>query len=125
MGRGIPVIATNYSGNVDFFHSVGNFVGTCIFPIPYKLIPVTDKTGLFEAGNRWAEPDHNSAVEAMRTVVKNDCKQKYGDMISAHIRSGFGPDSVGRKMKNALAESFERIQKKQLSFIENRRLMAS
>jgi len=33
MGRGIPVIATNYSGNVDFFPSVKNFLGTCIFAV--------------------------------------------------------------------------------------------
>ena len=45
MGHGIPVIATNYSGNVDFFPPLQEFFGSCIFAIPYKLINLSVRAG--------------------------------------------------------------------------------
>jgi glycosyltransferase involved in cell wall biosynthesis len=123
MGNGVPVIATNYSGNVDFFPAVQDYIGKCIFPVPYILIEINETIGGYEAGNHWAEPDHDFAVESMRIVAKNDCKKKHGEKISHQVMQNFGMDAVGRMMKQALVESFDRIQRKQESFLENRRRM--
>ena len=65
MGMGIPVIATGYSGNLDFMP-----------PGSAELIPWSPKTiersrGDYMAGATWAEPDINSAAKAMRQLALN------------------------------------------------------
>jgi len=72
MGMGIPVIATGYSGNLDFMP-----------PGSAELIPWTLKTiersrGDYVAGATWAEPDINSAAEAMRRLAMNS---KYAALL--------------------------------------------
>lgn len=66
------VIATNYSGNLDFMNESNSFL------VPYKLVPVEKNAGPYKKGNHWAEADIASAVRIMRSVVKGK--------NSAHIR---------------------------------------
>lgn len=113
MGKGIPVIATNYSGNVDFFPPVERFLGSCIFAIPFKLVNLTDNFGSYREGNRWAEPDHESAVSAMREVVKNNCKQENGKIISDIVISHFGRNATGEKIRKLLVKSLGMIKEKE------------
>ena len=113
MGHGIPVIATNYSGNVDFFPPLQPFFGSCIFAIPYKLVNLTVKAGVYGEGNRWADPDHESAVRAMREVVKNNCKQESGEKISQLVFSHFGMKAVGDQIRRLLNDSWEKILEKE------------
>jgi glycosyltransferase involved in cell wall biosynthesis len=62
MALGTPVIATDWSGNVDF--SRGGVAG-----IPYRLVPTVDPSGRYaQRGARWAEPDLVAAAEAMRRL---------------------------------------------------------
>jgi len=113
MGHGVPVIATNYSGNVDFFLPLQKFLGSCIFAIPYKLVNLTLSYGPYKEGNRWADPDHMSAVRAMREVVKNNCKKEVGTEISQLVISNFGMKAVGEKIRSLLFESWETIREKE------------
>lgn len=62
MALGTPVIATAWSGNVDF--SRGG-----VIEIPFDLIATVDSSGRYaRRGARWAEPDIGAAAEAMRRV---------------------------------------------------------
>lgn len=55
---GKPVIATAYSGNMDFMDE------TCVALVGYKLIPVSDPQGIYGGdGAVWAEPDVDEAAE--------------------------------------------------------------
>lgn len=57
------VIATAWSGNLDFMDAASAAL------IPAKLIPVRDPQRVYTvAGARWAEPDHDAAVAALRTL---------------------------------------------------------
>jgi glycosyltransferase involved in cell wall biosynthesis len=65
MACGLPTIATAWSGQTEFF---GEAVG---YPVPPKaLVPADAKCPYYE-GFRWAEPDFDALVAAMRRVVEN------------------------------------------------------
>ena len=121
MGAGIPVIATNYGGNVDFFDAAPSYLESCHFPVPYKLVELKEAVGPYEAGNHWAEPEHNYVVDAMRKVVKNNCKERHGRDISKLVYDRFGEAAIGRKMHSLLIEATPRILKKQSEQFERNR----
>ena len=65
MALGRPVIATYYSGNVDFMTPWNSF------PVPYRLVEVAEDRGRYRKGALWAEPDHAAAAELMRAVFED------------------------------------------------------
>jgi len=114
MAVGIPAIATNYSGNVDFFEAMPKLENKCTFPIPYKLVELEDLYGPYTKGNHWAEADHESAVLAMRTAAEYNCKkQALGREMIKEVKNHFGPEAVGKQMKFLLNEALPRIIAKQ------------
>jgi hypothetical protein len=64
MLRGLYVVATGWSGNMDFME------GERVFAVPYTLVPVSRSD--MEFGNipsaRWAEPDIAKAAEILRNI---------------------------------------------------------
>jgi glycosyltransferase involved in cell wall biosynthesis len=59
----IPVVATNYSGNVDFC------TNETYFPVSYTLQPVDERVMHWKAEKaEWADPDIDSAAVQMRHV---------------------------------------------------------
>ncbi len=64
MLRGIPVVATGWSGNMAFMDE------TSAELVGYELVPVDDATGVYERmpGVRWAEPDIGHAAELLRRL---------------------------------------------------------
>ena len=64
MSLGKPVVATYYSGNVDFMSP-----WNC-FPVPYRLVPIQERRGPYAKGQLWAEPDLGAAAALMRKVVR-------------------------------------------------------
>jgi glycosyltransferase involved in cell wall biosynthesis len=65
MTAGKTVIATGWSGNMDFMN-VGNS-----FPVPFDLIPLEENIGPYRKGEYWADPSVAAATELMRFVVDN------------------------------------------------------
>ena len=63
MAMGIPVIATGYSGNLDFMPP-----GSAEL-IPWTLQTIQRSRGDYRAGAAWAEPDRTSAAGAMRRLA--------------------------------------------------------
>jgi glycosyltransferase involved in cell wall biosynthesis/tetratricopeptide (TPR) repeat protein len=63
MAHGVPVIATNYSGNVDFCSE------ETFFPVAYDLIAIDERVAHWKAeGAKWADPNAKAAAEQMRRV---------------------------------------------------------
>jgi glycosyltransferase involved in cell wall biosynthesis len=61
---GKPVIATGWSGNMDFMDAV------CAVPIGYRLVPVNDPRGVYDIpGAVWAEADLDEAVVQLRRLA--------------------------------------------------------
>jgi len=66
MLRGIPVVATGWSGTVDF-HSADNGM-----PVRYALTPAVDPQGEYDLPSlNWADPDVQEASEKLRQL-RND-----------------------------------------------------
>jgi glycosyltransferase involved in cell wall biosynthesis len=60
---GKPVIATNYSGNVDFMTPANSYL------VDYRLVPLTKDYGPYLRGNVWADPDVPQAAAFIRAVA--------------------------------------------------------
>jgi GT2 family glycosyltransferase/glycosyltransferase involved in cell wall biosynthesis len=59
LALGKSVVATGYSGNMDFFdESVG-------YPVDYRLVEITEQAGPYYPGYIWAEPSISSLSEQM------------------------------------------------------------
>ena len=57
---GKPVIATGYSGNLDFMSADNSIL------IPYEKTPLLRDYMVYRKGSFWAEPSIAAAAEAMR-----------------------------------------------------------
>jgi glycosyltransferase involved in cell wall biosynthesis len=62
MAHGVPVVATGWSGNLDFMDDSDS----CL--VPYRLVPVMDASAIY-AGSTWAEPDTDAAAQALRRLA--------------------------------------------------------
>lgn len=61
---GVPVLATGWSGNVDFMAGLPELM------IDYSLVPVRDLYRVYRApGQRWAEPDIEDAVAKLLALA--------------------------------------------------------
>jgi hypothetical protein len=99
---GVPVIATNWSGNVDFIKE------DTAWQVPFKLVPV--KPGEYhyaeEGGHEWAEPDLAAASRAMRDVFDNrDAAKARAQAGQKWIREQYSASVVGERMSARLAHS--------------------
>jgi hypothetical protein len=91
MALGRPVIATAWSGNVDYM-TASNSYG-----IGYRLVPVGTDVGPYEATQVWADPDLGAAAEAMRDVFERPQHARLlGERGRADIREHFSAAAVGK-----------------------------
>ena len=65
MLAGRPVVATGYSGNLEFMDERNSFL------VGYDLVPVGEGKGPYPAASRWADPDLDEAAAAMRRIVED------------------------------------------------------
>ena len=94
---GRPVVATGYSGNMDFMDESNSY------PVGYRLVPVADGTYPFGEGQVWAEPDVEAAAQDMVQLVREPEKgQRMGEVASRHIRQNFSFRAVGLRMMQRL-----------------------
>ena len=94
MYLGKPVIATAYSGNMDFTHRNTSML------VDYSLVPVGANAEPYEPGCRWAEPDTGKAAEWMERVQRDGVwRARIGKAGQRHIRKHFAPSVVGGIMK--------------------------
>lgn len=97
MALGKPVIATNYSGNVDFMNDSNSL------PVRYRLVKLEQDYGPYRRGAVWAEPDVNHAAEQMRRVVE---QPQFVAALAARARADvartLSPQAVGERMRQRL-----------------------
>jgi glycosyltransferase involved in cell wall biosynthesis len=81
MAAGKPVIATGWSGNMDFM------APDCSVPVKYRLVPATDPQHIYDKpGSLWAEPDIDHAASALRRLLDDPAeRQRLGKAARAHI----------------------------------------
>jgi hypothetical protein len=84
------VIATAYSGNLDFMTSENSLLADC------ELVPAGSGHDPYPADGVWAEPDLDHAAALMRRVFdERDLGRTLGVTAAADIRRLYAPDVVG------------------------------
>lgn len=90
MAHGKCVVATGWSGNIEFMDS------SCAVLLPFKLVPLIDPTGVYEAqpGAVWADPDVEAGARILRELFESPAmRAAIGEMarlaIGEKLRSRF------------------------------------
>ncbi len=97
MALGKPVIATNYSGNVDFMND-GNS-----FPVRYRLVAIEEDHGPYRRGAEWAEPEVDHAAAQMRRVVESpEAAARIAARGRADIERVLSPQAIGQVMRRRI-----------------------
>jgi glycosyltransferase involved in cell wall biosynthesis len=93
---GLPVIATNWSGHLDFLRIDGQ---NKFIPVDYDLAPVPESCvwkDVMEAGTRWANPKEADAKMKMAKVFLSYDKPKaWATELASHIEKTFNK-SLGK-----------------------------
>ena len=92
---GLPVIATDWSGNVDFMDA------GCAAMVPARLIPAHDPRGVFMApGAVWAEPDvAAAAAHLVRLADDPAVRRALGQAGQAAARARLGLEPLAAAVR--------------------------
>ncbi len=105
MAKGKPVIATAYSGNMDFM-TVSNS-----YPVKYRLIEISEDCGCYEKGNVWAEPDIEDAARLMQYVYEHRDEALHVGLTAAYdIKERFNNLAISKligKRLNIILDSLK------------------
>lgn len=95
---GRPVIATGYSGNMDFT------IPATAALVDYDLRPVLEGEYTHAAGDRWAEPDLDHAAWQMRRLAADyDYRSSLASNAQILASRAYSPEAVGRRYRTELA----------------------
>ncbi|WP_380787648.1 glycosyltransferase [Sphingomonas sp. R86521] len=96
---GKPVIATGYSGNLDFMSDETSLL------VRYDLVTLDRDYAPYRAGMRWAHASIPHAAECMRKVRDNpDWSRALGAKAKADLESRMSLEVSGRKMRERISE---------------------
>jgi len=100
MQLGKPVVATGWSGNMDFMNERNSA------PVSYDLVPVQDPyDGAFIAdGQLWAEANVDHAADWLRRLAAEPAlRLRLGDAARADIARQLSPESFARTVADLIA----------------------
>ena len=96
---GKPVVATGYSGNMDFMD------GTTAYAVPWSRVKVGRGAEAYSRRATWAEPDRDAAAEMLRHVFENPiASREMGLRARADLETRFSTAVTGARMRARLEE---------------------
>ncbi len=99
MLMGKPVIATNYSGNVDFMNEANSL------PVPFELVKLGRPIPPYDAEAVWAEPSTIEAADLMRRVFSDqDWARDLGRRARENAEAHLSLKAAGQAIAARLAE---------------------
>jgi len=97
MAAGLPVVATGYSGNLEFMPP-----GSAEL-VPARLVPIRRTEGDYRAGWLWAEPDLEAAAAALRRLaLDGDQHRRLALAGRAAVRQRLNPDGLAAVVRQRL-----------------------
>jgi glycosyltransferase involved in cell wall biosynthesis len=96
MALGVPVIASGYSGNLDFMNAENSLL------VPVRRITTDRPYGPYPAGTVWGEPDLQVAAEQMVSLLARWSRKTLGKKGQESVRRQLSPQRVGELVKNLL-----------------------
>jgi glycosyltransferase involved in cell wall biosynthesis len=98
MALGKPVVATGYSGNMDFMNSANS----CL--VDYDLVTLERDAGPYPAGARWAKPDVSQAAQIIRQLLDDPQRaQDLGRKAAQDVARCLSVDAVSGRIFRRLA----------------------
>ena len=103
MALGKPVIATGWSGNLDFMNKNNSAL------VSYSLIPVRDPEGAFQGDDqKWADANVDEAAEWLRRLAGNaDLRTRLGAAAAKDVAAQLSPKHFAKAVAE-LVEARER-----------------
>jgi glycosyltransferase involved in cell wall biosynthesis len=99
MALGQPVVATNFSGNVDFCEPDTAFL------VDGELVPLRPGDYLFSEGQYWCDPDVSIAAEQLKRMIEDaPLRKRVAEAGYARIRRDYSVEAVARAYQRRLAE---------------------
>jgi hypothetical protein len=97
---GKPVIATAYSGNLDFMTEENSYL------VPFSMVEIGSDAAPYPADREWAEPDLDRAAALMREVFENpQAAGERGSRAAEDIRRTHSPEAAGEMIKVRIAQA--------------------
>ena len=110
--RGTPVVATGYSGPLDFLSPEHHAL------VRHTLAPVRQPYVYYAPTMRWAEPDVEHAAELMRRVHDHRAEAREKAAAgAARLLEAFSMESVGRRARARLEEVRERVRPRRVPLV--------
>jgi len=98
MFLGKPVIATGWSGNMEFMTPMNSF------PINYTLKKLERNVGVYESGLEWAEADVEHASYCLTQVINDkNLYERISKLARATLVTHFNPSFIGEQYKQRIA----------------------
>lgn len=97
MAYGVPVIASGFSGNLDYMDERTSFL------VPCREAFVRNAEGPFQRGSVWGEPDLDAAASLMRAVMEHpDRSETVGARGQAAVIARLSAQAVAELIRPAL-----------------------
>jgi glycosyltransferase involved in cell wall biosynthesis len=92
-----PVIATGYSGNLDFMNRDNSLL------VDYEMVEIEEDRPIYTRGNMWAEPSIEQAAAYMREVYEHrDEARTRAQRSQAETQSLLSLEAAGKRMRARL-----------------------
>jgi glycosyltransferase involved in cell wall biosynthesis len=99
MALGKPVIATGYSGNLEFMSPDNSYL------VPYKLVEVPSSWWAYTPSATWAEPDVGAAADLMRKAWEHPDETKaIGDRARNDVLQRYSPQRTAEFVERRLGD---------------------
>jgi glycosyltransferase involved in cell wall biosynthesis/SAM-dependent methyltransferase len=98
MWLGKPVIATGYSGNLDFMSAQNSWL------VDHELVSIGEGADPYPPTGEWAEPNLDHAAALMREAFADpEAARARGERGQADVRARYSPEAAGAAMAERLA----------------------
>ena len=101
MALGKPVVATGWSGNLDFMNKDNSAL------VSYSLVPVRDPEGAFDAdGQMWADANIDEAAAWLRRLAGDaDLRASMGAAAAKDVAAQLSPKHFAARGRRARIEA--------------------
>lgn len=108
MALGVPVVATAYSGNMDFCREDTTWL------VDYEITDLKDGDYIFvRPGSKWAEPQVEHAAQQLRAMFDDPAqRQARAQAALTHIRQNFSRDAIAKRYGDRLRNILKELEKK-------------
>lgn len=98
MAMGLPVIASAYSGNLDFMRDDNSLL------VPTTVVETERRYGPYPAGTRWGEPDLEAAVATLRSLLDKGKRLAIAQRGKEAVKLLLSAESVGSVARAGLSK---------------------